>query len=593
MHQRGRTVNLDEQATDRYPPAKWKRCPPPSPRARESEGTREWGGAGIVVLNESATRVAGGGHEEGNHNSLLWNGTTRRENASTGGGSPGACVGGQHENQHTGNHDVLQQTGAGTRTATTQWERQQETGPEGPEVGDDKISWEEAAWEEIHTAQRRTTGRIPIAERWARTRQQDKLRDQQRASRWRNKYPTQPQVQQNIAHFKKGAAECQCAQIPTYDCICAAMSHEGTATMTHLADTACHAQMAETIYAARTQEEALVQDLLEQWRKGGHGYVPDEKGDDIIQLGCENVNSLSLFHPTKSKQKKLLNLHDKYQMDGACILEHGITDGTRPGDIFAAYRGTQVSAAHNVHEQHSRYQQGGTLTATFTCLAGYVTATGVDPTGLGWWSWIQVGAGEHRTRIISAYQPCRGTGRVRLGREGQLLHGGPVAAQHDQYFRKKGIFTTPRKAFVQQVVTQLRAWRASGEGIILFADMNEKVSGKLAQLLRSDGLLMDEQTLKSTGQEAPYSHQMGQDAIVGTFATPEILCTNSYLSPHGAGNGDHRFQVHDFDAHSILGTKYLKTTRPSGRALRCTVAKTVKKYNTVLKQLLIRHRSFE
>ena len=52
--------------------------------------------------------------------------------------------------------------------------------------------------------------------------------------------------------------------------------------MTHLADTICHAKMAETIYAARTQEEALVQDLLEQWRKGGCGYVPAKKGNDII-----------------------------------------------------------------------------------------------------------------------------------------------------------------------------------------------------------------------------------------------------------------------------------------------------------------------
>jgi hypothetical protein len=40
--------------------------------------------------------------------------------------------------------------------------------------------------------------------------------------------------------------------------------------------------MAETVHAARTQEEALVQDLLKQWHKGGYGYVPDEKGDDII-----------------------------------------------------------------------------------------------------------------------------------------------------------------------------------------------------------------------------------------------------------------------------------------------------------------------
>jgi hypothetical protein len=137
-------------------------------------------------------------------------------------------------------------------------------------------------------------------------------------------------------------------------------------------------------------------------------------------------------------------------------------------------------------------------------------------------------------------------------------------------------------------------WRAAGEEIILFADMNENVyTGNLSCQLRSEGLLMEEQTLRSTGQKAPHSHHTGQVATVGTFATPGIVCTNSYLSPHGAGVGDHRFQVHDFDAHTVLGIDYPKTVRPAGQALRCKVPQTVKKYNKVLKQLLIRHRSFE
>ena len=88
---------------------------------------------------------------------------------STGGRSPGACVGGQHGNQHTSDHDVQWHTGAGTRTATSQWERHQETGSKRSEVEDNNRSWEEAAWEEINTTQRRTIERIPHAERRTRT----------------------------------------------------------------------------------------------------------------------------------------------------------------------------------------------------------------------------------------------------------------------------------------------------------------------------------------------------------------------------------------------------------------------------------------
>jgi hypothetical protein len=82
-------------------------------------------------------------------------------------------------------------------------------------------------------------------------------------------------------------------------------------------------------------------------------------------------------------------------------------------------------------------------------------------------------------------------------------------------------------------------------------------------------------------------------AIVGTYATPGIICTNSYLSPHGAGVGNHRFQLHNFNAHRVLGTDYPKTVRPQGRALHCGVERTMKQYNKVLTKLLIHYRSFE
>ena len=209
----------------------------------------------------------------------------------------------------------------------------------------------------------------------------------------------------------------------------------------------------------------MVWDLLEQWRKGGHGYIPDVKGDNIVRLGCENANSLSLYDPPLTKLRKLLSLHNKYQTDGACIVEHGTNFlmapvGQRPEDIFAAFRGSRVSAAHNIHEQHSCYQQGGTLTTAFTCLAGYVTATGVDPTSLGRWSWVQVGSGEHRTRIVTVYQPCQGSTMPKLGWDGCLLHGGTVATQHTWYFWKRGIFLKPWKLFATQLVTQLKLWQS-------------------------------------------------------------------------------------------------------------------------------------
>jgi hypothetical protein len=148
---------------------------------------------------------------------------------------------------------------------------------------------------------------------------------------------------------------------------------------------------AEEVHATRTKEEEMVRELLNEWQKGAHGYVPEVKDDNIIHLGCENVNSLSIFHPTKSKMRKLTHLHQRHQMDGACIVEHGINfkmaaTGTRPEDLFPEMCSIRVSASHNIHELHNRYQQGGTMMVAFFQLASYVLLSGVDQTGLGCWS---------------------------------------------------------------------------------------------------------------------------------------------------------------------------------------------------------------
>jgi hypothetical protein len=85
--------------------------------------------------------------------------------------------------------------------------------------------------------------------------------------------------------------------------------------------------------------EEMVQELMNGWQKGAHGYIPEVKEDNVIQLECENVNSLNIFHPTKSKMHKLTHLHQRHQTDGGCIVEHCINfkmtaTGTRPQDLF-------------------------------------------------------------------------------------------------------------------------------------------------------------------------------------------------------------------------------------------------------------------
>jgi hypothetical protein len=144
------------------------------------------------------------------------------------------------------------------------------------------------------------------------------------------------------------------------------------------------------------------------------------------------------------------------------------------------------------------------------------------------------------------------------------------------------------------LITQLRAWQAAGDEIILFIDVDKNVyTGPLVIALRGNKLLMEEQTLCSTGKEAPHSHCTGKVAIVGTYTTPGIICTNSYLSPHGTGVGNHWFQLHNFDGHTVLSTDYPKKVHPHGGELCFGAEQNVKRYNKMLRQLLIHHQSIE
>jgi hypothetical protein len=128
---------------------------------------------------------------------------------------------------------------------------------------------------------------------------------------------------------------------------------------------------AEEVHATRTKEEEMVQEHLNGWQKGAHEYIPEFKDDNIIRLGCEHVNSLSIFHPTKSKMCKLTHLHQRHQTDGACIVEHGVNfkmaaTTTRPEDLFTGMCSSRVSVGHNIHELHNCYQLGGTMTVAFS-----------------------------------------------------------------------------------------------------------------------------------------------------------------------------------------------------------------------------------
>jgi hypothetical protein len=222
-------------------------------------------------------------------------------------------------------------------------------------------TWGDSWWEQIMRGPRQGGGDPVTPPTRRQTHQEQCQRDAQWAARYQNKTAPTMLVRRNLASYIHGALLCWAELIPTETQIGAATIQDVRTFLSTTVEMEGFCATAEEVYATRTTEEEMMQELLKDWQKGAHGYIPEVKEDNVIQLGCENVNSLSIFHPIKSKMRKLTNLHQRYQSDEDCIVELGINfkmaaTGTCPEDLFPGVCSSRVSAGHIIHELHNRYQ---------------------------------------------------------------------------------------------------------------------------------------------------------------------------------------------------------------------------------------------
>ena len=156
--------------------------------------------------------------------------------------------------------------------------------------------------------------------------------------------------------------------------------------------------------------------------------------------------------------------------------------------------------------------------------SAHVVSVGTDETDLGQWSWILVGLGEVKTRIIVAYNPCE---------PGKNDKRTTVVEQQERYFEQRGVFTSPRTLFYEQLSSQLLEWKGGGECVVLFGNFNQNVyTGIVGKRLAGDDLLLTEQCLKTTGEKLPPTHVRGKtNAIDAYFATEGAKCMTAGILP--------------------------------------------------------------
>ena len=122
-------------------------------------------------------------------------------------------------------------------------------------------------------------------------------------------------MKENKRLFKLGADQLRADIISTHLQIVGELNRDKRRSDLALVEGSNIREDAEEIHHGWTDEDNTIQELLNQWESGAHGYVPDTKDNNIIRLACENTNGLSLFHRKALKICKIANLNNRHQTD--------------------------------------------------------------------------------------------------------------------------------------------------------------------------------------------------------------------------------------------------------------------------------------
>jgi hypothetical protein len=271
--------------------------------------------------------------------------------------------------------------------------------------------------------------------------------------------------------------------------------------------------------ANRLDEYQQVMEAVNKGLMQMHGITPNNKQDGVFWIMCKNANGFNNMINGNAKIAKALDIKDDLKIDCLMYCKHRLNLRHKDNknnfkQIFQREIACTAVAAHNIHEskQAGRVQEGGTIAVSFGYATGYIRKVGKDKEGLGRWSLILFGGLEdHKTRLVTAYNPCKN----------KNIHSGTSYQQQWQYFvTKKKDLTCPLILFRQQLVKQIKKWRAEGDRIVLFVDYNEHVyDGALGKALSdSEGLNFQEVIHQHIGAKTGATFFRGSKPIDGLWA---------------------------------------------------------------------------
>ena len=320
------------------------------------------------------------------------------------------------------------------------------------------------------------------------------------------------------------------------------------------------------------------------------------KSEETIRLTGQNIGCLGIRTFGNQKQDAGKEWLIKNSVDICCWQELGIAhhmmkhqDRIRERMKDHRWSRTRVCASNNKHESIDKLQFGGTMVMAVNSVAARVHASGADELGLGRWTWLLFeGHNGYRTRVISAYIPCKQ----------HLNKDVTVYSQQARYFESQGQQGCPRRKIIVELTDLIRSWSRKGENVVLFFDCNENFNknGELQRLLVGDKCgLIDPIRTKHPHTAPPHTyHRNHSYPIDSVFVSPRLrhIESGGWLR-FGEGIGDHRAIFIDIPSQLLLGEPKFHIEQQQVRRLKCDNPQIVSRFNELLESQYIAHNTLQ
>ena len=185
-----------------------------------------------------------------------------------------------------------------------------------------------------------------------------------------------------------------------------------------------------------------------------------------------------------------------------------------------------------------------------------ITASGVDPSGLGCWSWFclqgHTGCSVH---IVCNYHPNK-------AKKASLQS---VYSQQRHHLESLGDPTCPHAAFFQDLSASLATWQAAGNSIIFMADINGDIRKTDLTAFCSTHSLWEAVISAHPGLPTLATFRrgsLGKSPINGIWVSQDLPVALSSWCSFQMSPGDHRAGIIDLDLITLIGEPHQQIVHP-------------------------------